>query len=43
MTDKQMREVIKNGKKGTAMVAFGDKLSDEQITTVIAYIRTLKK
>ena len=43
MTDKQMREVIKNGKKGTAMAAFGDKLSEDQTTAVIAYIRSLKK
>jgi cbb3-type cytochrome c oxidase subunit III len=43
MTDKQIKEVIKNGKKGTAMVAFGDKLSDEEITAVVGYIRSLKK
>ena len=43
MTDKQMRVIIKDGKKGTAMTAFGDKLSDEQVTAVIAYIRSLKK
>jgi len=43
MTDKQMRVVIKNGKKGTAMAAFGDKLSEDQTTAVIAYIRSLKK
>ena len=43
MTDKQMREVIKNGKTGTAMAAFGDKLNDDQITAVIGYIRSLKK
>ena len=43
MTDKQMRTVIKDGKKGTAMAAFGEKLSDDQITAVIAYIRSLKK
>ncbi len=43
MTDKQIRVVIKNGKKGTAMAAFGDKLSDEQITAVVTYIRSLKK
>jgi len=42
VTDKQMREVIKHGKKGTAMAAFGDKLSDEEITGVIGYIRSLK-
>ena len=28
MTDKQIKVVIKNGKKGTAMTAFGDKLND---------------
>jgi mono/diheme cytochrome c family protein len=38
-----MRAVIKNGKKGTAMVAFGDKLNDDKISAVIAYIRSLKK
>jgi cytochrome c oxidase cbb3-type subunit 3 len=43
MKDKQVREVIKNGKKGTAMAAFGDKLNEEEITAVIAYIRSLKK
>jgi cytochrome c oxidase cbb3-type subunit 3 len=43
MKDKQLREVIKNGKKGTAMAAFEDKLNDEAITAVIAYIRSLKK
>ena len=41
--DKEIREVIKNGKKGTTMLAFGDKLSDEEISAVIAYIRSLKK
>jgi mono/diheme cytochrome c family protein len=43
MTDKQIKDVIKNGKKGTAMVAFGDKLNEEEITAVVAYIRSLKK
>jgi cbb3-type cytochrome c oxidase subunit III len=41
--DKEMREVVKNGKKGTAMAAFGDKLNDQEISAVIAYIRSLKK
>ena len=41
--DKQMREVIKNGKKGTAMAAFGDQLKDDEISAVIAYVRSLKK
>ena len=43
MTDKQIKAVIKDGKKGTAMAAFGDKLNDAQMTAVIAYIRSLKK
>ena len=41
--DSEMREVIKNGKKGTAMMPFRDKLNDQQISAVIAYIRSLKK
>jgi len=41
--DKQIREVIKNGKKGTAMVALGNKLNDQEISAVIVYIRSLKK
>ncbi len=41
--DKEMREVVKNGKKGTAMPAFGGQLKDEEISAVIAYIRSLKK
>lgn len=42
-TDKQIREVIKNGKKDTAMAAFGDKLNDQEITALIGYLRSLKK
>jgi cytochrome c oxidase cbb3-type subunit 3 len=41
--DTEMRKIIKNGKKGTAMPAFGDTLKDEQISAVIAHIRSLKK
>ena len=41
--DKEIREVIKNGKKGTAMVGFADKLKDQEISAVITYIRLLKK
>jgi cytochrome c oxidase cbb3-type subunit 3 len=41
--DKEMREVIKNGKKDSAMPAYGSTLNDEQISAVIAYIRSLKK
>jgi len=43
MTDKGMEEVIKNGKKGTAMPPFADKLTNEQIHSLITYIRSLKK
>jgi cbb3-type cytochrome c oxidase subunit III len=43
LTDKEIAEVIKNGKKGTAMPAFGDKLSDEQIHALVNYIRSLKQ
>ncbi len=43
LTDKEIVEAIKNGKKGTAMPAFGDKLSDEQIHSLVTYIRSLKK
>lgn len=41
ITDKDMAEVIKNGKKGTAMPAFAEKLKEEEIQAVIAYIRSL--
>ncbi len=40
--DGEMKEVIKNGKKGTPMPAFSGKLSDEEISAVIAHIRSLK-
>jgi cytochrome c oxidase cbb3-type subunit 3 len=42
-TNKTMRDVIKNGKKGTGMMAFGNKLKDDDVSAVIAYIRSLKK
>ena len=42
-SSKTMREVIKNGKKGTGMMGFGDKLKEGEITAVMAYIRSLKK
>jgi cytochrome c oxidase cbb3-type subunit 3 len=41
--DKEIREVIKNGKKGTQMHSFADKLDEQEISAVIAYIRSLKK
>lgn len=39
--DKEIVEIIKNGKKGTAMVAFGDKLKEEEIQALLKYIRSL--
>ncbi len=40
-TDKQIVEIIKNGKKDTAMPAFGDKLTEEEIQALLSYIRSL--
>jgi len=41
LKDKEIIEVIKNGKKGTAMPAFADKLNDEQIKSLVTYLRSL--
>jgi cytochrome c oxidase cbb3-type subunit 3 len=41
--DPQMKEVIKNGKNGTAMAGFSGRLNDAEISAVIVYIRSLKK
>ena len=43
LSDKQIVETIKNGKKDTAMPAFADKLSDDQIHSLLVYIRSLRK
>jgi len=43
LTDQEITEIIKNGKKGTAMPPFADKLSDDQIQSLVAYIRSLGK
>jgi mono/diheme cytochrome c family protein len=40
-SDEEITEVIKNGKKGTPMPAFADKLKDEEIQMVVKFIRTL--
>jgi cytochrome c oxidase cbb3-type subunit III len=40
VTDKAMTEVIKNGKKGTPMPAFADKLKDDEIQAVVKFIRS---
>ncbi|MGD1154406.1 MAG: cytochrome c [Terriglobia bacterium] len=39
-TDKEIAEVIKNGKKGTPMPAFGGKLKEEDIQALVRYIRS---
>jgi cbb3-type cytochrome c oxidase subunit III len=38
--DKQIEEVIKDGKKGTAMPAFEGKLKEDEMRALIQYIRT---
>jgi cbb3-type cytochrome c oxidase subunit III len=43
LTDQEIAQTIKNGKKGTAMPAFADKLSDDQIQSLVTYIRSLGK
>lgn len=43
LTNKEIFETVKNGKKGTMMPAFGSKLSDPQIQSLVTYIRSLKK
>jgi len=43
LTDKEITEVIKKGKPGTAMPAFGEKLSEDQIKSLVTYLRSLKK
>lgn len=39
--DKEREDAIENGVKGTAMVSFKDKLSQQQIEAVLKYIRSL--
>jgi cytochrome c oxidase cbb3-type subunit 3 len=41
LTDKEIMETIKKGKKDTAMPPFADKLSDDQIKSLVTYIRSL--
>jgi cbb3-type cytochrome c oxidase subunit III len=43
LTDAQIIETIKNGRPGTAMPPFKDSLSDDQIASLVKYIRSLKK
>lgn len=39
--DAELKDAIKNGKKDTMMKGFGDKLSDEEIGSLVKYIRSL--
>lgn len=39
-SDKEIKETIINGKKGTAMPAFGNKLKPEEIQALVHYIRS---
>ncbi len=41
ITDKEIADTIKNGKKGTPMPAFADKLSEDEINSLVVYIRSL--
>jgi mono/diheme cytochrome c family protein len=39
--DKELKDAIENGVKGTAMVSFKGTLSPQQMTAVLTYIRSL--
>ncbi len=41
ITDKEMVTIIKEGKKGTAMAPFADKLKEDEIQALVKYIRSL--
>jgi mono/diheme cytochrome c family protein len=41
LTDQQVFDRIKSGKPGR-MAAFGGAFTDDQIKTIVAYIRTIK-
>ena len=42
-TDKEIAGIIKNGKQGTMMQAFGSQLKDDEIDAVVKQIRSFKK
>jgi mono/diheme cytochrome c family protein len=42
MTDKEIVGAIKDGRKGTFMPAFADKLKEEEIQSLLTYIRSLE-
>jgi len=39
-SDEAITEVVKNGKKGTAMPALGSKMTEDEIKAVVAHVRT---
>jgi mono/diheme cytochrome c family protein len=39
--DVQVEESIRKGRKGTMMASFEEQLTDEEVTALVAYIRTL--
>jgi mono/diheme cytochrome c family protein len=41
LTDDQIRQTIRDGRKGTAMPAWRGKLSEDEIASVASYVRTL--
>ncbi len=41
ITDEQMKDIIENGKKGTAMKAWKGQLKPEEIEAVMKFIRSL--
>ena len=41
VTDQQIFDTIKNGKKDTMMKPFGDKLKDDEIQALVKFIRSV--
>lgn len=41
-SDKEIASIIKNGKQGTMMQAFGSQLKDDEIDALVKQIRSLK-
>ena len=42
MSDAELKDVIMNGRSGTAMVGFEGAMEEEQLTDLFAYLRSLK-
>jgi len=43
LTDKQIADIIKNGKPNTMMMPFGNQLKDDEIQALVKQIRSFKK